>query len=171
MKRPAVVIAIALASCAACAQWRQVTHKDAITDEVFRFAESAAPSGETLLLTRRRDGSVWASIMTGKMLHPVEPRSPLIVRIDALEPMTYADEEAPGTGDILMQWTRAGAAFRVWHGIEGDGLSPFVKQVIAGRRLIVRYRNDNGDTRDATFSLGNERVVEQLLGLKPGRHP
>lgn len=171
MKR---LLSVAVAACMllpalAMAQWRVETRKDAMTDEVRKAAKAINASGHELNVYRGPRGAVWVMFsVTAIPGETVSPRRAPMLRVDQ-----HAPHDQDGSrhlterklGDTY-QWEPGFVNFVIWHGVEAQGRSPLLQQLLTGEQLVVRYWLSTGGYKDTAFSLaGAGPAIAEALGI------
>lgn len=149
--------------------WELKTTADSMTDTITKEARISLPTGESLSILRRGDGSVWGYFRpaNGQMFAAGDH---LLVRVDKNKPI-----ELNGKLEELMarvgkkmevwDWNPTLIASRIWHGKVSDGCG-IIQQLYSGKTLIVRNHPSESTYRDTTYALGgNREVLAQALDI------
>ncbi len=135
-------------------------------------------SGMTIAIFRQRDGSVWFTAALPKSSLTFDPyRLPLLWIDDTIvcdagetaELTHHAEREAMKDPSGFMPFHMVGdtvVGFRLWHGIEAQGLG-CIQAFLAGGSLSYRYFVRPHDSIDVTMRLvGLAPLLRKTLGLK-----
>lgn len=142
------------------AEWVVSEVQDAMTDAVVRTASTRNSAGDGLVLVRRQDGSLWLSFhQSADSSLTISSRRTLIYRVDK-----NAARDAASFTHVV--WGSRVAAVQIKDGAaRAPGLEA-VNELLAGHRLLVRYRNVAGELIDTEFALtGLSEAAAQFLDI------
>lgn len=153
------------------AGWVNENYIDSMTDKSTLKATVKNESGHTLSLARREDGTVWATFRLADSPPEVltSSRYP-IVRIDKNPPHDLEDdrrlEQLAGTlprrAVLESKWIH----FWLWSGKSSDGRSEFLREIMEGQALRIRYFPVGGGFKETVFQLDRANpVISKALDL------
>lgn len=147
--------------------WTVESNVDAMTDQEIRSAVVVNADGHQFKVYRQGVGHVWASFRVAEGSLDILGRT-VMLRVDKHEPLELTPtptDMARVVGELVVfepKWVN----FHVWH---AEGSSPtggFLRDVLDGQRLLVRYTLATGGTRDTAFSLDEARhVIAEALRI------
>ncbi len=149
--------------------WKVAEWKDEMTDEPRRVALVTAGSGHFVSVRREQDRRVWVLFSLPKAGGEIlaTRRAPMI-RIDQNKMHDFEGSRYLTAEKLVdaYKWTPRGVQVLVWHGIEAQGSSVFIDELLAGETMRVRYFTLGGEAKDVVFTLSGARnSVGSVLGL------
>ena len=168
------LILVLLQVCAyqvAEAGWVNENYTDSMSDRVTRRALEKNEFGHTLSLARREDGSVWATFRLADSPPEVltSSRYP-VLRIDKNPPHDLDDDRRleqlartlPKRAFSEPKWIH----FFVWSGKNSEGRSDFLREIMEGQAIRIRYFPVGGGFKETIFQLdGANTIISNALDL------
>jgi hypothetical protein len=145
-----------------------------MTDEKHRSAEAVNPAGHSLSVYRVRgaakDRAVWLNFSLSKESTDM---------LSASNGFMYRIDSAPAvTADLTNKYRSIGVVdsqvepkwinLRIWHGEEREGRNEAIKELMAGKSIVIRYGLFTGGTKETSFDLegsGSGKAIAEALGI------
>lgn len=151
------------------AGWKLVSRVDAMTDKSEKEAFITSDEGHRLTILRRGDNTVWMYLkLSGMNQFGIQDK--LILRVDKNDPVDFGDSLDKISAKLSMpiktwEWNPDLIGFRAWHGESRDGCG-YIKQLINGSRLVIRYHPNESTYKDIFFNIGNNpKAISEALNL------
>jgi hypothetical protein len=158
------------------ADWQVVTDADALPDKVYKMAQTTNAQGQSLAVYRMLRGAVWLrfQVKLGGPEALATGRAPFY-RVDQnpnhdLEELRDFTERRPSAPMYLS--TPDSISFVLGALQPDDTRPPNLSELLAGARLQIRYLLEQGEIRQASFSLeGAAPMIAQALDIKLAAAP
>jgi hypothetical protein len=144
------------------AKWKVVETIDEMDDTRTSLATITNSQGYQLSLRRVKNGN---NVMMGFIIpsnsSSLIANKPIMLRVDKNKAHTYEKSKYS-----VFEWKPKWIAFDVWHGNNHEGLSPILKEMTAGNKIIVRYTLPSGEYKLTRFSLkGSTKAFIKALRI------
>jgi hypothetical protein len=168
--RSLVIPLLLLVSAPANSEWQVLSHVDSMTDELKKAASVTNEAGYKFSIYRiQPSGKVLANFsLPENSLDHISFETPLIYRIDKNEPFDTSIYKSLQelVGGNVYEWQPTWVNFYIWSGDIKEGINDQIKDIMRGKKLLIRYYLVTGGYREASFGLdGCAKAISEAIDI------